>query len=69
MIRTNNRDNKGIEFIISEHKMFGDEKTIKLGSNLSSSTSVIVPSMDPIVCVEINQAVVVNVLLEELVFL
>ena len=69
MIGTGNRENRGIKFFIHEHEMFGDEKTVKIGSNLSSSASVIVGSMDPIVCVEINQVVVVNILLEDLVFL
>ena len=69
MIRTSNKDNRGSEFLISEHKMLCNEKTIELGHNLSSPPSAIVPSVDPIVGVEVNQALIVYVLLKERIFL
>ena len=58
-----------MKLLILEHDMFGDEKEIQLGRNMSNSTSTIVPSVDPIVGVEVNQALIVYVLLKERIFL
>ena len=51
VVRADNRENRGSEFFIYEHKMFSDEEAIKLGCNLRGSSSAIVSSVDPIICV------------------
>ena len=58
-----------MKFFISEHKMFKDEKSVNIGRNIESFSFVVVPSMDPIIYVNINHTIVANVILEELIFL
>ena len=49
MIRVDIRENRGGEFFIYEHNKFNDEEVVKIGHNLISSSSAIIPSVDPMV--------------------
>ena len=49
--------------------MFCDEKTVELGSNMSNSPSTIVPGVDPIIGIQVDQPIVINKVLKELIFL
>ena len=49
VIRANSQENGGSKLFISKHEMFSDEEAIEISLNLSSSSSVIVPGVDPIV--------------------
>ena len=55
--------------IISEHDVFRNKKAINPASDMSCSTPTVVPGMDAIIGVEVNQVIIINESLEEFVFL
>ena len=60
MIRTCIREDGGKNFFISKNEVFSNEKVIDLYYNLSRTSFVIIPCMNAIVCIKINQFIDVN---------
>ena len=64
IIRANIWEDGGGKLFIFEHEMFSDEEVVKLSCDLSSSSFAIVPGMNPIIGIYIDQPVIVNGILK-----